>query len=1033
MATANAVEYHAFVAFDPALSLPPIGTIDEYRAGTWYAARLKKPAELNASFGSDASLPRSSDVPLDIADGPTGTYRTAAIGGAMNGTLVVVTLVMRETPPGGAPVEITRTQTLTITGSRLTRSGITLTLSDIEEKKLDALYPPLVWSATDWPQLSDGDAGKPICYPVGTALKLPCPQIVSDDANAQYWFGVCTGTPRLLTIASVNSGAKQITITGATLTGLVQVGQVVNIVSSSVADGRYTVAAINSTTVFTVVETLPASTGGSVRLMPHVLTVYRNGRVVDPSEYLVYHVYGAAQIVNGDFSTGTLSNWVVTQTGTGAATVSSGMAVLSATNSWNTCSITQNVTVPAGLVIAAGIDVDASSTAQLNLRLYSLAPMPVGRRTVHMRMSTSSAASPLRCGVLNEAGTVRLDNVRTNTTDLVALVFTRPQIDFQGSAYRIEADVLGFDSRNAADEVSRLLTAAGVTPDTTSITSARGVANTNAMTVDCDYGRAGQRTIRAILDDHLFLLRGCLYRNDSGNYVVVQDVAGASILSGDESLGDSLQVDSAEWPSKPTSVSVRYRPGSTDPGALQNTIERTVVGGSQGDETPRDLPYVRDHVAADRLLCYRALRAQYNATCKATIYRLQLDLGQVITLGSPNTWGATARLWSVRDIDRAPCSNDLTLLEYNNAVYTYTASPTLPSDAAATAYQPDYSQTPPAAPTALSIQAGAVALATDGTSTTWVRVRCTPPAVNWSQIWFVITHNVTGEIILGRGTDIGGGIFETTLTGLRPGNVYQLGAYAVNAFNLQGAIVSTFNAAAIGGGAAVTTFTAPGYATLPPNVASCTAQQGTGLIVQVSWPAVSMSSDILGDYILERKINSGAFAQVFKGRATSYTDRDFFSYGYGVAVQYRVRASDKWGNLSAAYATSSAFTLSASIYGGNGTNADIRNGTVDTVNRTNVSTIAVGFSTPTPDQSIGITHSLGRVPLVTYDMSGKVSGWVGIGNVTSTSVGATINQHYPFGPGPLTSTNNSVAGDPHTHNINYSWAVGSGTVRFYLW
>lgn len=1007
MATGNAVEYHTFVAFDPSLSLPPIGTVDEYRGGTWYTARLKKPAELNASFANDTGLPRSSDVPLDIADGPTGTYRTAALGGALNGKTVTATLVIRETPPGGTPVEVTKSQTLTITGTRLTSSGVTLTLSDIEEKKLDALYPPLVWSASDWPQLSDGDAGKPICYPVGTALKLPCPQLVSDDASAEYFFGVCTGTPKLLAIASINSGAKQVTISGATLTGNVQVGQIVNLVSTSAADGRYTVTAINSATVFTVAETLPASTGGSVRVMPHVLAVYRNGRVVDPGEYTVVHIYGLPQAVNGDFETGTFAGWTVTTTGTGTASAATKQAVLVAAGAANLANIAQPCSVPAGLYLSSWLDNAASSSAVAEL-LVGTATLRIsaGIRGGGIRQSTSSAASTLTVRQRFNTGSIAVDNIRVNTTDLVAIRFTRPQIDFQGSAYRIEADVFSADSRNAADEVSRLLSAAGVTPDSTSITSARGVASGNSMLVDCDYGRAGQRKIRAILDDHLFLLRGCLYRNDAGNYALVQDVASASLVTADESLGDSLAVDTAEWPPKPSTVSIRYRPGSADPSALQNTISRAVSGGSQGDENPRDMPYVRDHVAADRLLCYRALRAQFNATCRATLYRLQLDLGTVVTLGSPNTWGATARLWSVMDVDRTPCANDLALLEYDASVYAYTASPTLPSDAAATTYQPDYSQTPPSAPSALSVQAGAVALGTDGTSTAWVRVRCTPPAANWSQIWFAVTHNVTGEIILGRGGDIGGGIFETTLTGLRPGNVYQLAAYAINVFNLQGALVSTFDATAIGGGAPVTTFTAPGYATLPPNVASCTAQQGTGMMVQVTWPAVSLSADILGDYVLERKINAGAFAQVFKGRATSYADRDFFSFGYNTQVTYRVRASDTWGNLSASYATSALITIARNIIGGGNNSSDITNGTVDTVNRTGI-TILSNTVFPLSSGSFLLSHSLGKSPMASVVGLSTAGGAnmpvTCVYTITTTQVG--VAYLFPAGatlPGTLT-------------------------------
>lgn len=1033
MGTASAVEYHVFADFAGALALPPIGTTDEYRGGAWYTARLREPVDLRATFDDGSGNTRSSDVDIIIADGPDGVYRAAAIAGAFNTTAVVITQVLRETPPNGAPVEVVQVQRLTVTATRVSPTTITLTLADIEEKRLDALYPSALWSADDWPGLADTDAGKPICYPVGTALKLPCPQVVADDAGSAYWFGVCGGTPRLFSITSINSGAKQVTISGAGLIDVLAVGQIVHIVGSSAADNRYTVASIVSPTVFTVAETLPASSGGSVRLMPHILTVYRNGRIVDPSEYTVQHLYGHPPLTNGDFETGDFTGWSVFTSGTGTATVVAKQAVLTAASITNVAWIEQSLTVAKGLLLQASLDNAASSTTNAQFVTNGGILIAPGTRG-YLLATASGAAINLRTYPQNYNGTITVDNVRVVSTDLVLIKFTRPQVDFNGSAYRIEADVFGPDSRNGADEVARLLGMAGVTVDAASFNAARINSGGKNMYVDCDYGRAGQRAIRAILDDHLYLLRGSLQRNAAGEYAIVQDLgAGSVVYTGDESLGDSLQVDGAQWPARPTSVGIRYRPGAADPNVLQTTITRAVVGGSLGDEQPRDMPYLRDHAVADQLLCYRALRAQYNAVCDATIYRQQLNVGDVVTLGSPLNWGASARSWQVRSLVRQPRSNRLSLLEYSAAVYTYTPSSPLPVSASSITYQPDYSQTPPAAPTALIINSGAVAIGTDGTSTAWVKVTCTPPAVNWSEIWFVATHNVTGEMTLCKGTDNLFGGYTATLTGLRPGNVYKLGCYAVNAFNLQGAILATFNASAIGGGNPVTTFTTPGYATAPPNVPAISAAQGTGLTVQVIWTRVTMSADILGDYILERKINAGAFAEVWRGRANSYTDRDFFAYGYGVSVQYRVRASDRWGNVSAAYATSSALTLQRNIYGGTGAGADIRDGTVQTVNRTGVTTISAAWNSPSPQQNLSISHALGIVPIVSYDIFGKTGYWVGIGSVTTSSVAANINRHRPWGAGAITTTNNNVAGDPHTHNIDQTWLGDAGTVRFYLW
>jgi hypothetical protein len=1029
MATTGQIEYHVFVAgtLFTAAALDPVGTITELRGGTWYAGKLLAPPELGMAFGADTGLQKATDVVLRIADGPDGGYRALAANYNLIGALVDVTAVMRVRNVDGSSSEVTEAQRLTITGVGLSPREVTLKCQDIEEKKLDTLYPPLTWAATDWPQLSVTDAGKPLCFPVGTALKFPCPQIVSDDINAQYFFGVCTGAPKLLTITAIGSFLRQVGISGAVLTDLVEPGQVVYISGSSAADGRYTVALIYTTTVFSVVEPLPASTGGSVRLMPHVRTVYRSGRVVDPSEYQVIHIAATAPFANFNFNTLTLSGWTVTLTGTGSASAATGQAVLSNAGAGNTAKISQAEAYSKDLWYGFALDVDLSSTSAARVQNLDL-PRDLsagGRRAMVGRATVTNGAGNVEFTPALATGTTKIDNVVPFGTDLVALLFTRPQIDFQGNATAIEADVRGVESRNAADEVARLLVAAGLAGESASFATAHTLADTNLMLADCDYGRAGQRTLRAILDDHLYLLRGGLARAASGQYTLWQDQASSAVASLDESLGDSLQVDSVDWASMPTSVSLRYRPGALDPGTLQNTIKRTVTGGLNGDATPRELPYVRDHDVADHVLSYVAARAAINGRCAATIYRQQFHLSDVLTLGSPLNWGATPRNWITRGVKRVPNANKLDLLGYDASVYTYVASVPLPTDAAGIGYQPDYSQTPPLAPSALTITAAAVALAPDGTSTAWAAVQCVAPLVNWSQIWFSAIHNVTGEVISAQGT-LSGGVFSTTLSGLRASNVYQLKAYAVNSFNVSGALQSTFDATAIGGGGAVTTFTTPGYANVPPNVASITAAQGTGRIVQVAWPAVSLAADVLGDYILERSYNGGAYAEVWRGRATSYTDRAFTVYL--VTAAYRVKAQDRWGNRSAAYATSSTLTLNANIYGGSGGSADINANTVDTVNRTGVSTVsvAVTFAGVQPSVFGTIAHSLGRIPVATCIGVGGAVFLTSITNITTTN----INVMAAFIAG---ATDSATGPGAHTHTIAAAMAGTNVTISVDIW
>lgn len=1016
MAATGQAEYHVFAAFDAGgkPDLDPLGTVTELRDGIWYAGRLLDAPALGSAFGAGGGLQRASELTLRIADGPDGAYRTHATSVPMIGVVVAVTAVMRMREATGETSETTVSQRLTIVGVNLTATEVRLRCQDIEEAKLDTLYPPLTWRTDDWPQLRSDDAGQPICHPVGTALKLPCPQILANAEDSQYVFGVCTSDVTALLITSTNLSLKRVTVSSA-LTDLIEVGQVVYLAGTAISDGRYTVTAINSSTSFTVAETLfSGGVGGFVRLMPHVLTVYRDGRVVDPGEYQVIHIQARQPLMNGDFATNDLTGWTVNTGGTGSASAATGKAVLIAGGIFNAAQIDQAFAVTKDLWHSVALDVDAAGPAGVEVfgaRTASSVDLVPGARRGALLRASSSGAGSLLLRPPDFTGTTVVDNVVLGEVNLVAVLFATPQVDFQGNFYPIEADVRGIASRNAAREVQRLLEAAGLIVDATSFAAAVSHADSNRMLVDCDYGRGGQRTIRAILDEHLFLLRGALARNAAGEYTIWQDLASAPVATFDESQGDSVEVDGVTWDSAPKSVAIRYRPGSRDPGSLQHTIRRDVPFGLLGEQPPRDMRYLRDHEAADRLLSYLADRTRFSARSKATIYRRQFDLSDVITLGSPLHWGSAKLDWIVRAVSRTPNANELELLEYAPAVYTYRPSATLPADSAALPYEPDYSETPPAAPSALTITDAAVALAPDGSSTAWVAVRCTPPSVNWTQVWFSAVHNVTGEILLGQGTDNGFGSLACTLSGLRAGNVYQLKAWAVNAFNVAGVIQATFNATAIGGGAAVSTFTTPGYATLPPNVSSISPAQGTGLMVQVAWPAVSLPIDVLGDYILERSVEFGAFGEVWRGRANGYTDRDFSQYGDH--IRYRVKASNRWGSTSAGYATSGTLTLVRNIYGGTGDGADIRDGTVGTVNRTGVTTVSGVYSTAAtmnipPVALVAISHSLGKLPVLGSVVTNKSRHLPRVNSVTTSLIVVQVVGYYV---GPVNTANGNISGD----------------------
>ena len=92
--------------------------------------------------------------------------------------------------------------------------------------------------------------------------------------------------------------------------------------------------------------------------------------------------------------------------------------------------------------------------------------------------------------------------------------------------------------------------------------------------------------------------------------------------------------------------------------------------------------------------------------------------------------------------------------------------------------------------------------------------------------------------------------------------------------------------------------TAPSSITVPSEVLG-------GENLSISWAASTDPDGNLSGYVLERKVGSGTWAQIYKGSSRSYTDS--ITYGW-TSVQYRVKAYDSAGAESA-YTTSAVRTV----------------------------------------------------------------------------------------------------------------------------
>ncbi len=627
-----------------------------------------------------------------------------------------------------------------------------------------------------------------------------------------------------------------------------------------------------------------------------------------------------------------------------------------------------------------------------------------------------------------------INTIVTPFTARVVRFFTE-QRDFDGSLLQIFVDVADTPSPfNAATVLDEVLTSAGIAVNAASLAAAEAFCTAQGLLVDCGFYDA-QRTAKAIAEDLLWVMRATLSRNASGEYVITCDGVGASVATYDEDAGDDIEVVSVSEPSRPTTVAIAYRPSPRDPKELQYTLTRAVTDGVLGAEPPRQMPYVRSHEVADRCVSYRAARAG-EPRLRARIYRNNHNLGDVLTISSTEL-GLSESLWRVREISHIVGGIEIVATPYSAALTTYTAGE-LPADAS-DAYQPDYSSTPPTAPTSFRITATATALQGDGTLVSRVSADAIPPAVNWASIVLAAIHDTTGEIVMATAADVGGGRYGATLTGLRPGEVYQLKVWAVNSFGVLGVVEGTFNATAIGGGAAVTTFTAAGYATLPADATGMAAAQGTGKLINATWNAVTTAN--LREYVIERSVNGGGFAEVWRGQARNYIDR---AVSYGSSYVYRVKARDTYGNLSANWATSASVPLATGTVVGGISGNDIGASTVAPSNRTSTSSASGLYNLTTGGMTAPFlfAHNLGQIPLATITTS-SASHLATINLLDSFDVGGVVMYAATktSNKSVFATTVNSVAGDPHTHNIPVHDHIldgapvfdSTGTLTIYFW
>lgn len=498
--------------------------------------------------------------------------------------------------------------------------------------------------------------------------------------------------------------------------------------------------------------------------------------------------------------------------------------------------------------------------------------------------------------------------------DLVTLTFATHQLDFSFQPYLIQCDVYDSTrSQNAATELSRIMTWAGLSMNARSLADAEAVADAENMTVSYGYGyNKSPASVRSIVENLLTILRGQLFRNDAGEYEILQDVASSVAGTYYENEGDLISVDDYSRESYPDTIKVSYRPNVSNPAELQHTLTRSIVDGLDG-ERAYELPMVRDFTPADRFHCYRTLRWQYNRRATVTVHNVQHNVGELIAVGGTPLWSGL-KTWIITGVQREADANQLSLLEYNEAVYDYTTG-TEPQDGSG--YFPDYANTLPLAPTEFTITAYGVNTGETGMQTAWYSLQCRPPGSNWSKVYFGVSDGTA--LMEGQPS---GEYYIATLSGLIAGKSdYIFLAWAENSNALSGiAGVEDVNFAKINSYTPASDPDAPGVPDAP------VASQGTGKTIDVTWTALSkVTYPDLAGYILKRSTSSGGtYTEIWRGDATRKTDT--YSLAYETTYYYKLASYDTSGNTSADSVASNGIYINYIDGGGGGLGGgEIRN------------------------------------------------------------------------------------------------------------
>lgn len=502
--------------------------------------------------------------------------------------------------------------------------------------------------------------------------------------------------------------------------------------------------------------------------------------------------------------------------------------------------------------------------------------------------------------------------------------FYKEQRDFSGGLYDICADVRGLTmgttaaQRNFVNVIQTFLSDStwglGLTASTASFAAAAAAISTAMY---CDGAISDVRKAQDYVTDLLKSAMGSqLSINESSQITIWTDsYQTSSVKTFDESDGLGPRFNLDYYRKIPTNEAYKtfrlnygFNPWNSKY-AYKN--ERTV--NTFGEAVSEDYPFIRNHETADRLTGYRKNLQTVGD------WKLGITVGQdgrTLAVGNRITVVST-RLgisgdFQIRAMSRQLDRYQLHCMGYSTNPLAYSTG-TLSTDANGDD-APDYSNTDPAAPTALTLVLSTYIMASDGHTQGRVELSAVLPAVNANEIKFgyrkqgetlpftyVPAYSTAGTTHLGK------------IENLFPGQSYEFAAVARNSYGLQSDPVILSSNVAPGDTAAPAT---------PTGLVATTAVSG----MRLSWD-LGTEADLAGYYV-SRATSTSATAVVatIGGKQNWHVDRGAGAGNYS----YRVRAFDHSGNVSGFSAPTvlkryGYYAGSASL-GGAATNTDKVNG-----------------------------------------------------------------------------------------------------------